>query len=127
MSPQPVVQVDGARELRATLRKAGDDLADLRSVHATVSRYVALRGAAMAPRRSGRLAADVRGSALKTQAIVRVGGSKVPYAGPIHWGWPARSIVAQPFVVDAAHITEPTWSKWYLARVEQIIGKVHGA
>jgi hypothetical protein len=124
---KPVVVVEGARELRATLRKAGDDLGDLRDVHATVSRYVALCSAAIAPRRSGRLAGNVRGSSLKTSAVVRAGGAAVPYAGPIHWGWPARSIVAQPFMVDAAHITEPTWSRWYLAKVEQIVERIHGA
>lgn len=125
--PRPVVQVVGARELRSTLRKAGDDLQDLRDVHATVSRYVALRSAAIAPRRSGRLAGNVRGSALKTAAVVRAGGAAVPYAGPIHWGWPSRNIAANPFMVDAAHLTEPTWTRWYLAKVEQIVERIHGA
>jgi hypothetical protein len=123
----PVLQVDGARQLRATLKAAGDDLEDLKAVHATVARYVALRAAAMAPRRSGRLAASVRGNQAKTAATVRAGGARVPYANPIHWGWPRRHIASNPFLVNAAHTTEPTWTKYYLREVERIVGKVHGA
>ena len=126
MGAAPVVRVDGARELRRTLKAAGDDLADLTKVNATVSRYVALRGAAMAPRRSGALAGSVRGNAAKTSAIARAGGARVPYANVIHWGWPAHHIAAQPFLVDAAHTTEPTWTRYYLAEVERILGTIHG-
>lgn len=126
MASGPLVRVDGARELRRTLKAAGDDLEDLRKVNATIARYVSLRAAAMAPRRSGRLAGSVRGSNAKTSATVRVGGASVPYAGPIHWGWPRRHISAQPFAVDAAHTTEPTWTAYYLREVERIIGTVHG-
>ena len=82
--------------------------------------------AAMAPHRSGTLAGSVRGNQAKTMAAVRAGGARVPYAGPIHWGWPRRNIAAQPFLVDAAHVTEPTWTKFYLREVERILGHVHG-
>jgi len=122
----PVVRVDGARELRRTLKAAGDDLEDLKAVHSTIARYVALRAAAMAPRKSGRLAGSIRGNQAKTAATVRAGGARVPYAGPIHWGWPRRNITANQFLVDAAHTTEPTWTRYYTREVERIIGKVHG-
>jgi hypothetical protein len=122
----PLLRVDGARELRRSLKAAGDDLEDLRAVHATVARYVALRAAAMAPRRSGRLAGSVRGNNAKTSAVVKSGGARTPYAGPIHWGWPRRHIAAHPFMVDAAHTTEPTWTRYYLREVERIISHVHG-
>ena len=126
MGSAPVVQVEGARELRRTLKAAGDDLSDLTKVNATVSRYVALRGAAMAPRRSGALAGSVRGNSAKASAIVRGGGARIPYAGVIHWGWPAHHISSQPFLVNAAHETEPTWTKYYLREVERIMSHIHG-
>jgi hypothetical protein len=37
------------------------------------------------------------GRAGQTAAVVRAGRASVPYAGPIHWGWPSRHITAQPF------------------------------
>ena len=122
----PVVRVDGARELRRTLKAAGDDLSDLTKVNATVARYVAMRGAAMAPHKSGRLAGSIRGNNAKASAIVRGGGARVPYAGVIHWGWPAHHITGRPFLVDAAHTTEPTWTRYYLAEVERIVSHIHG-
>ena len=123
----PVVEVQGARELRRTLKAAGDDLSDLTKVNATISRYVAACGAAaMAPRRTGRLAGSLRGSQAKASATVRAGGARIPYAGVIHYGWPRRHIRAQPFLVDAAHQTEPTWTRFYLAEVDRIISHVHG-
>jgi hypothetical protein len=122
----PVVTVDGARQLRATLKRAGEDLADLRSTNAAVATYVAVRSAAAAPRRSGALAASVRGNAAATNATIRAGGAAVPYAGPIHWGWPARHIAAQPFIADTAATTEPAWAAIYRARVSAIVNRIRG-
>lgn len=123
----PVIKVEGARQLRATMAKAGIDLQDMVNANAEVSALVAGRATTMAPRKSGRLAASVRGNRAKSQAVVRVGGASVPYAGPIHWGWPARNISPHPFAVDAAHETEPTWVAMYLAAVNRVLDKVKGA
>ena len=50
----------------------------------------------------------------------------MPYAGPIHWGWPARNIKAQPFVVEAAQATEAEWVAMYEAEVDRILERVEG-
>lgn len=123
--PAPVVQVIGAAQLRRTLRAAGQDLTDLKRVHAEVGRIVV--AAAHAPTRTGALAASIRAGSAATSATVRAGGARVPYAGPIHWGWPARGIAAQPFLADAAQRTEPRWTEVYLAEVNRIIDQVQGA
>jgi len=63
----------------------------------------------------------------------------VPYAGPIHWGWPTGSaklpkklrqvtgrewfIAPNPFVIDAAQRTESTWTRVYLDAVDDIVDK----
>jgi hypothetical protein len=108
------------------MTKAGIDLQDLVAANAQVSAYVAGRAATLAPHKSGRLAGSVRGNKAKAQAVVRVGGASVRYAGPIHWGWPARHIAAQPFAVNAAHDTEPQWVQMYLVAVQHAIDKVKG-
>jgi hypothetical protein len=106
------------------LRAAGDDLSDLRDVHGSVAALVA--GVARPPRRTGRLGSTVRAAGTKTAAIVRAGFASVPYAGPIHWGWPARAIKAQPFLSDAATSTESTWQAFYFAEIERILDTVKG-
>ena len=126
MGSAPVVRVEGARELRRTLKAAGNDLSDLTRVNATVARFVALRSAAKAPRRTGRLAGSIRGNSAKASAIVRAGGARIPYAGVIHWGWPQHHIEAQPFLVETAHDTEPTWFRYYTGEVDRILAHIHG-
>lgn len=127
MSSQPAVQVQGARQLRATLAKAGADLGDFAEIHQTVARYVGSRAAAYAPKRSGRLAATMRPSKAKTSATVRFGGASVPYAGVIHWGWAGHNIAANPFASKAAEETQPTWLAWYSQRINQVVAAVKGA
>jgi hypothetical protein len=124
---QALVQVDGVRELRASLKRAGDDLGDMKDANAAVAGMVAGRASSLAPRVSGRLAASVRGNRAAASAVVKVGTASLPYAGPVHWGWPARHIAANPFAVNAAHDTEPAWTATYLDAIDRIIGKVRGA
>jgi hypothetical protein len=124
---EPVVRVDGARELRRTLKSAGEDLGDLKATHASIAGLVATRTAAAAPRRSGALAGSVRGNAAATNATIKVGGASVPYAHPIHWGWPNHNITANPFAADTAKATEPEWTRIYLVSVNRILDNVKGA
>lgn len=120
------IQVEGMTTLRRTLRQAGDDLQDLREAHATAARIAATASAALAPRLTGRLASSVRGSGTKTAATLRAGFASVPYAGPIHWGWPARGITAQPFLSQGAQDSEGRWLPIYEAAVDGAIQKVRG-
>lgn len=120
----PELEVRGARKLRRTLKRAGRDVTELRGVHSGVAGVVA--GAASPPRRSGTLAGTVRAAGTTTAAIVRAGFARVPYAGPIHWGWPARNIAAQPFLSDAATSSEGIWIKLYEREVDRIINQVEG-
>lgn len=121
------IKVEGARELRASLRRAGEDLSDLKAAHAAASGVVVAASRIRAPHRSGRLAGSVRGSGTATKALIRAGGVSVPYANPIHWGWKARGIAAQPFITDAAQNTEPVWTVLYERQVELIVNRIRGA
>lgn len=128
MARGPIVHVDGARELRTTLRKAGTDLRDFNEAHRAVSTVVASAGRARAPRRTGRLASSVRPAGTRTQAIARAGNNTtVPYANPIHWGWPKRGIAPALFLTTAAQDTEEEWVSVYEGRLLQIMRKVRGA
>lgn len=120
------LRVEGARQLRSTLRRAGDQLEDLRDTHAAAAALVAAAGTAAAPRRTGRLAGTVRGSGTKTHATVRAGYARVPYANPIHWGWPRRNIRPSLFLTTAAAQTEPTWVELYTREVNRILDQVEG-
>ena len=120
----PVVEVEGARQLRRSLKAAGDDLTDLTSTHAAISRLVVT--STHPPRRTGRLAGSVRGSGTKTAAVVRAGGARIPYAAVVEYGSPTRHIRPRPYLTAAAHATEPRWRAMYLDTVNRRLGKVKG-
>lgn len=95
-------RVTGAEEVAATFKRFGFKAADLQDAFREIAADVAAQARARAPRQSGRLASDVRPGIGKTRATVYAGGSAVPYAGVQEYGWPRRSIAAQPFLRPAA-------------------------
>jgi len=124
MSRGPVARVEGLRELKASMRRAGVDMADLKAATAKAAATVADAARPRAPVRTGRLAGSIKGNRAVNRAVV---GSRLVYGGPIHWGWPARHIQADPFIVDAAQATEPQWVGGYLQEVQHILDRVKGA
>lgn len=119
--PGPALEVHGLRELRRNLRQLGDDATDLKDANAETAQVVASAAVARAPKRSGRLAASVKGNRAVGRATVKAGTARIAYAGPIHWGWPARHITGQPFVTDAAQDTEQTWLPAYEAAIAAVV------
>ena len=109
------------------MKAAGVELAELKAVHSRVAAMVAQRASSTAPRRTGRLASTVRGNKAAARATVMAGRASVPYANPIHWGWPARGIAAQPWMSDAATDTESQWLQVFEAGIRQAIDQIEGA
>ena len=76
------------------------------------------------PRRSGRLAASIRSSATVKSGVVRAGGAKLPYAKPIHFGWPKHNISPQPFLYEALDARRSAVIDAYVERVAKIVDRV---
>lgn len=123
----PVAKVEGLDRLVRTLGKAKVDLSDLKDANRAAGETVAGASRASSPRRSGHLAGSVRSARQVRRARVMAGKSSVPYAGPIHWGWPARGIAAQPFIAEAAQATEGQWAETYRKDVQRVLDQVQGA
>lgn len=126
MAKRPLVQIDGARELRRTLRAAGDDLEDLKEANQAAAEVAAAAARGRAPVLTGRLSSDIRASGTKTAGIIRAGRKKIPYAGAIHWGWPDRGISARPYLTEGAKATEPVWVPMYQKLMNDALQKVKG-
>ena len=121
------VTVVGARELRKSMKKAELSLKDMTAIHKHIATIVAEEAKKRAPVRTGALRKTVRPAATQSAAIVRVGNNKrVPYAMPIHWGWPSRNVKKNPFVSHAAQATEPRWTAYYLKQVDEILSRIEG-
>lgn len=121
------VQVDGARELRRTMKAAGRSLQDLKDAHAAAGAIVVPAARGAVPEESGRLGRTIRASVAAGALTIRAGGASTPYGGPIHWGWPKRHIKAQPFIADPAKTTEPAWTRAYEAGVDKVLRTIRGA
>lgn len=119
----PVMRVEGLPQVRRALRNIQGNVDDLKDANAAVAALVAHAAAPRAPRRTGRLASSVRGNRSAGRATVSAGGATLPYAGPIHWGWPSRHIDGQPFIVDTALATEPVWLPMYERNVQDAVDK----
>jgi hypothetical protein len=140
------IRVEGARQLRRTLKQAGDDLSDLKAAHLEAAQLLVPAARQRTPiGPTGRLAKSVRAGATKSAALLRAGSSRVPYAGAVHWGrrvWPnIRYASVTPsgrrkhnsfikprlFLTESAKELEPRWVAVYERALEQAIDKVKGA
>lgn len=119
-----VLQVQGLREVQRTLRRLEEDTTDLKDAHASAASTVANAAAARAPKRTGRLANSVRGNRAAGKAEVKAGGAAVPYAGPVHWGWPAHHMTGDPFIADAAVDTESQWLPAYEHALADVVDRI---
>lgn len=85
---------------------------------------VAQRARSRAPVRTGRLRDNIRTGKHRYGFIVRVGSkTRVPYAGPIHFGWPRRGIVPNPFLYDALDERRQELLATYTNRVQDLIDR----
>lgn len=121
------VRVEGLARLQRTLREFGDGIEDLKEANSKVADLVAREASNRAPRRTGALAGSVRGNRAAGRAVVAAGKAKVPYAGPIHWGWPSHNIAANKFITQAAADTEEAWLSLYERDIQRLADKVEGA
>jgi hypothetical protein len=119
-----VVRIVGLNQFRASLKKAGVDMADMKRANQAAAETVAKAGAERAPRISGTLAGSLRPRKQVARARVE---SLLIYAPVIHWGWPARNIEPQKFLTEAADATQPEWLAQYEQELQRIVDGIHGA
>jgi len=117
-------QIEGLREVQKALRDMGGDLLnEMKSTHLKAAEIVVEGAKRIAPVRTGRMAASIRAAAVRTGGRVRVGNASVPYAGPIHFGWPERRIKPQPFVYDALDPRRAEVANIYADRLNYLVVK----
>ena len=127
---KPSFTLNGSSDLQRTLRRAGVDIRELKPVNREAAEIVMARARDEAPVVSGRLRDTLRVGATNRAGVIRAGNNRqragVPYAGAIHWGWPARDIPAHPFLAKPARETEHKWSQLYERYTDKVLGRVKG-
>jgi hypothetical protein len=121
---KPAVKVTGAREFRAAMKHMSADLSDLTAINKAAASTVATEARNRAPVLTGRLAGSIRAGATRTRGYVKAGGRSIPYAGPIHFGWPRHNIEPQPFIFAALDDRRTEIIDKYEAHIEALVLKV---
>ncbi len=111
------VRIEGLNKVVRDLQSLGLEVEDLKDAFGSIAAEGARLASSFAPRRTGALAASVRGNRAKNKAVVMSGRARVRYAGPINYGWPARSIRASWFMQRADKAMQPR----ALAEIENAI------
>lgn len=124
MAGDETVRVEGLGALIKALKVAEGDLDDLKAANQSASGIVLNAARPLTPVRTGRLAASGRINKAAKKASVVFGKASVPYANPIHWGWPRRNIKANPFVTTAAAGAQDQWLRAYADDIQRILDTV---
>lgn len=121
---QPVVQVEGGRELRKALKHAEGDLADFKAAHVKVAEYV-IRYAddsGLTPVKTGALQRTQRPQNIAGGAGIRVGNNRDVFYAPFVYDG-TRHSRANPWLHKAAEASQDQWMAIYSDEVEDILGK----
>ena len=117
------VRVTGLRETIRRFESLGVEVQDLKDAFRKISNEIVAVARAYVPVRSGALEASIRPSNTKNKSVVRAGGARVPYAGPIHWGWEKRGISANPFLKSASDSNPGKWADMLDDEITALIKK----
>jgi len=115
------IRIEGIDKLRRALVKL-DQAAkeDFKAAGKTAAEIVERQARTEVPVRSGNLKNTIRSSGQQRGGVVSAGRAKVPYAGPIHFGWGRRRIHPNPFLYRAADKRVDEVTEAYLAQVYEI-------
>lgn len=118
------IEIDGLKETQRALREMNHELRfEMKETHLKAAQVVVDGAIRFVPFKTGALAKSIRAAATMTSGKVRAGSAAVPYAGPIHFGWPAHRIKPQPFIYDAMDIRRKEVYDLYAARIYGLIDK----
>jgi hypothetical protein len=119
---QPTVQVQGAREVRSTLRKLGAGTRDMTAVHRKVGAMVLGPAAGRSRRKSGDLAGSYKVRASAAKAAV---ASTLIYAGVQEWGWPRHGITPSLALSGTLEDMAPELARVYQRHVEDLVDRLN--
>ncbi len=106
------------------MKHMGADLKDMTAVNKQAAEIVAQSARGLAPVLSGQLRGSIRAKGTQKYGSVAAGRRSIPYAGPIHFGWPRHGIEAQPFIYDALEERSDDVIEKYDQFIEALVIKV---
>lgn len=122
MATGPAVQVEGAKEVRRTLKALGAGTRDMSRIHRKVAAMVLGPAASATRRRSGALAGSYRVRASAAKASVY---SNLVYAPVQEFGWPRHSITPSHALTGALESMAGTIADQYRREIDDLVGRLN--
>lgn len=116
----------GMATLARTLKKAGADMQDLKASYRRAADAVQPAVVGHTPKRSGKLAGSIRAGATQRAGVVRAGGGRVKYAGPINYGWPGHNIEPAHFLQSGLEDKQAEVEDIFAQAIEKALSQVKG-
>lgn len=102
MAETPTFYVDGLNKLLRALEQLDDEAKnEFKEVGEKVGKFVAEQAREEVPVLSGALRGSIRSVVTGRGAKIRAGSKRIPYAGPIHFGWRSHNIRPNQFLYRA--------------------------
>jgi len=122
---EPAVEIVGLNRFVRQLKQLEPELLDeLKGANKDLASAVEAAARGLVPNRSGALSSSLRSSGTARTGVVRAGKARVPYAGPIHFGWARRNIKPNPFLWNALDSRRDEVEARYLAELERVSSEV---
>jgi HK97 gp10 family phage protein len=117
------ITIKGVQEVKSSLDKLEKDIESSSDTLKELGSVLASKASAMAPQKSGRLAASV-GSVFNNGSLqIYAGNETIPYAGVIEYGYPLRNIKEQPYLRPAVNSNMGMIEQKYNEQIEKSIKK----
>jgi len=118
------IEIDGLRQVQKALRNVSKESRDeMKETHRQAGQIIVDAATPLVPVQSGALLASMKSAPIQRQGRVRLGSAAIPYAGPIHFGWPAQNIRPNPFIYEVLDGRRAEVSRLYEQRIDEIIRK----
>lgn len=125
------IRVENLSTLIKGLQAVGTPTAEIGEAARQAGEIVASEARNLVPVRSGRLRSTIKSKRQARRAIVSAGNNgKVPYAGPIHFGWfydknnfVQKNIMPNPFFARALGIKREEVYKTYFENINKLANK----
>jgi hypothetical protein len=131
MSDLSSIRVENLNQAIRALQKIGTPTSEISEAAKQAGEIVASTARTLVPVRSGRLRATIKSKKQARRAIVSAGNNgKVPYAGPIHFGWfydkrnfVQKNIMPNPFFAKALGIKREEVYTTYFENINKLANK----
>lgn len=121
----PAVRVENLSKVIRQIKQIEPDLVEeLKTANREIADDVTTTARTIAPKKTGTLAGTIRPGATARTGLVRAGSARVPWVGPIHFGWARRNIRPQTFLYDALDARSAEVEERYLAAITKVLGRI---